>query len=719
MTASRCASSLLLILVLLLEVVGGMLVFPQEAEAASFSNLSHGSDINDLATYTFSAVALGAGSASRIVVVGFSWRDTNANSMLSATIGGAPMTKIVEQQHDDTGNGSYTNNSLWVARVPSGTSADIVLTLSDVAIRAAYAVGTLPSGSLVPYDTATATGVATLNSTLDVPENGTVFALAGVGHATYTGAAWTGATEFADTSFEVSAYSAATLSNATLETNRAVNTAFTLTSGVDGALVAASFSPQASLARPANNLGLVGYWSFNEGTSTQMTDLSGKGNHLTLGTGNAEPVPAAGKRGSSLFFSGDDFAGRGTLSSFPTTGSWSASAWVKPTNTWNSGNSGTARRILNTMGPNWYEGNINMLVGDIGDSRIGCYSHSEQAVSTTQDTWTAGMWYHIACAYDATAQTLTIYVNGIQSAQSTGLVGPSGANNAFYIGAGDYGVTEFADATIDEVRVYSRAIGPSEVAALAGNAPGSAGAVRAGVSSKTLTNGSTLGASGGLVGHWTFDGSDFGTAVIDGSGNGRNGFVQGAATSSVKAKGKLGQGVNFNESGYVITVPDNAGLNFGSAQDFSVSFYAQARAIAGVYAGMVGDKLSRATNRIGFLVAYENGGVDVYISDGVDEVNVFSSANAISDGAWHHIVLTASRTGNASLYIDGVSVGTPSSMAAVGSIDDSGSPVLIGDVGFGGQPFDGVIDDVRIYNKVLTLSEIQQLSRLGQATVKP
>ncbi len=107
----------------------------------------------------------------------------------------------------------------------------------------------------------------------------------------------------------------------------------------------------------------------------------------------------------------------------------------------------------------------------------------------------------------------------------------------------------------------------------------------------------------------------------------------------------------------------------------------------------------------------------MYISDGVDEVSIFSTA-LVSDGEWHHVALTASRTGNAILYVDGVVEGTPASLSAVGSLDEPGSPVFIGDIGFQGQPFDGVLDDVHIYNRVLTAAEVRQLSTLGQARIQ-
>lgn len=477
-----------------------------------------------------------------------------------------------------------------------------------------------------------------------------------------------------------------------------------------------------NLGRPPNNLGLVGYWSFNEATSTQATDFSGNDNHGTLSFFPALPNANSGwtdlgKRGSAIRFDGaSNLISIGSPAELAITGAVTTCAWINPdTAPPVSGKWIVGRTDASIRGP------YMMYIIDSNEMAFSWSDDSSnfETYTTNDNAISVNTWQHV-CAVRVSTSEVRLYVNGVERTQTaSGNVTVTTLATVNYIGSSLGTGSDIFDGTIDEVRVYNRALGATEIAALAGNAPGSAGAVRAGVSSKTLTNGTTLGASGGLVGHWTFDGGDFGTAVIDGSGNGRNGFVQGAATSTVKAQGKLGQGVNFNETGYVITVPDNAGLNFGSAQDFSVSFYAQARPIVGTYAGMVGDKLSRATNRLGYLVAYVNGGVGAYISDGVDEATIFSSADAISDGAWHHIVLTASRTGNATLYIDGVSVGTPASITAVGNIDDPGSPVLIGDIGFGGQPFDGGIDDVRIYNKVLTPSEVRQLSRLGQVTVNP
>lgn len=85
------------------------------------------------------------------------------------------------------------------------------------------------------------------------------------------------------------------------------------------------------------------------------------------------------------------------------------------------------------------------------------------------------------------------------------------------------------------------------------------------------------------------------------------------------------------------------------------------------------------------------------------------SAGNITSGQWHHIAVAGASGGAFTLYVDGTSVGTsPASCDLV----PSGLPLLIG----GGIPgcsscgFDGLIDELRIYDRKLAASEISQLA---------
>ena len=69
-------------------------------------------------------------------------------------------------------------------------------------------------------------------------------------------------------------------------------------------LISINFSNEADaavLSKAPNNLGLVGYWSFNEGTSTIALDYSGNKNKGTLVNG---PTWVNGKQGKALSFDG-------------------------------------------------------------------------------------------------------------------------------------------------------------------------------------------------------------------------------------------------------------------------------------------------------------------------------------------------------------------------------------------------------------------------------
>jgi len=77
----------------------------------------------------------------------------------------------------------------------------------------------------------------------------------------------------------------------------------------------------------------------------------------------------------------------------------------------------------------------------------------------------------------------------------------------------------------------------------------------------------------------------------------------------------------------------------------------------------------------------------------------------LSDGLWHHVVLTSNSGGNPTkLYVDGNLVYT----GDFTQLSDVSYPLYIG-MGQGGttQRFSGLIDEVMIFNSVLTLEEIQ------------
>ncbi|MEH3054998.1 MAG: LamG domain-containing protein [Patulibacter minatonensis] len=94
---------------------------------------------------------------------------------------------------------------------------------------------------------------------------------------------------------------------------------------------------------------------------------------------------------------------------------------------------------------------------------------------------------------------------------------------------------------------------------------------------------------------------------------------------------------------------------------------------------------------------------------------VHSASNAIADGAWHHIVFTRTRTSGATaLYVDGQPVA-----AATGCTTQTltgGTTVWYGRSHESNLYFQGTLDEVGLYARVLTPAEVLDHYRLGTGT---
>src|SRR5205814_9746391 len=96
-------------------------------------------------------------------------------------------------------------------------------------------------------------------------------------------------------------------------------------------------------------------------------------------------------------------------------------------------------------------------------------------------------------------------------------------------------------------------------------------------------------------------------------------------------------------------------------------------------------------------------------SDGAPGVGGTFAANSLygpdllSEGAWAHLAATYDGA-DLRLYVDGVQV---ASQSQTGLIESSTNPLHLGGDEFFGQFFDGVMDDVRIYNRALSARDIQ------------
>lgn len=166
-------------------------------------------DPSDSAAYPFAGMSFGAADATRRIIVGIAARHgTNLTQSLgTVTIGG--VTASVVKQSTSTNGGGWEISAIVIADVPTGTTGDVVVNITNGATRCGIAVWSMIGAS---SGTASATGshenANPLTGNLNIPTNGVA-----VGIATGTGgtsAAWTNLTERVDAAMESTVlYSAA------------------------------------------------------------------------------------------------------------------------------------------------------------------------------------------------------------------------------------------------------------------------------------------------------------------------------------------------------------------------------------------------------------------------------------------------------------------------------------------------------------------------------
>jgi hypothetical protein len=75
--------------------------------------------------------------------------------------------------------------------------------------------------------------------------------------------------------------------------------------------------------------------------------------------------------------------------------------------------------------------------------------------------------------------------------------------------------------------------------------------------------------------------------------------------------------------------------------------------------------------------------------------------------------VTVDRDGNAQIYINGVANGAAANVSSVGNIDDLSANFVVGSIGYkNSQYFNGILDDIRVYNRLLTAQEITDLATI-------
>ena len=251
------------------------------------------------------------------------------------------------------------------------------------------------------------------------------------------------------------------------------------------------------------------------------------------------------------------------------------------------------------------------------------------------------------------------------------------------------------DGVLDDVRFYNRVINTDEIKRL----------YRIGATLKINTSINNDSLIRGLVGYWSFDGKDMaGVTAYDRSGNANNGTLTNGPTRAI---GKIGQGLSFDGvNDYVGDTSSNNSTTYTYAQWIKPSN-------ASTAAPTMQSMRNGASNRLWFYYQDVDRSIAIQYQNTVPITQTQNFGTTVTLGVWQHIVLTVDLTsGVADLYMNGA-------FASTRTLTNAGSvPAFtlhrIGSNSLSDDFFLGLIDDVRIYNRALSASEIQRLYNLGR-----
>lgn len=423
------------------------------------------------------------------------------------------------------------------------------------------------------------------------------------------------------------------------------------------------------------------YWPLTEtnGAPT-VADYSGRGNNgtvngaATLGSPGPLPPAFAGFDANSLaclFDGGSSYIDCGTGPSISGTADFTLEAWINTTATANG-------MILQQRYANGFNGEYGLSVNASGNVNFYVFGGGAyQYTFTTSRTVNDGLWHHIAAVRSGSSGY--IYVDGAVAASATGTPAPLDPTFTTVIGRDERDHNSYFNGSISQVAIYPAALSAHRLALHAynaqfGTAPFSISTVAGGYIADTKPVGILLpGANHGAT--WT-------NAVADFQNHSRSGVEVFTGNSQV-------------------TAPGAAAFDAPSG---TIMFWLQANAPIpgpGTEGAMLFDR--RTTN--GAVIVLHDDGSIFWQGQGGSR-NTFNGGY-VPDTLWHHVAVTYGRTVN-----DTISIYVDAALAASVTVTNgwswpAGQQIELGASHDGyWKKFNGLLDDFRLYSRVLTPAEI-------------
>ena len=407
------------------------------------------------------------------------------------------------------------------------------------------------------------------------------------------------------------------------------------------------------------NGSLVAAYGFDEGSGIVASDSSGRAHHGSI----SGAAWSAGRFGRALRFDGvDDWVTVAATAALDLTSALTIEAWVYPTA------SGGWRTIAfkeaaaevwrhtyglySTFGTQGAGGHV--LLGD--------YVNVHDAVALPLDSWS-----HIAVTYDGSA--VRYFLNGTERLKRSGAGRVQASDGALRFG-GNAMWGDFFQGRIDELRVYSRALTPTEI-----------------------QRDMATPVTGWLAAAYSFDDGS-GVTARDEAGRGLHGTVRGATWTT----GRFGGGLRFDGVDDWVTVADSDWLDLTTGMTLE----------AWVYPTALGGWRTVMLKELNGWYAYAlygdgSGGPSAHALLTSSDSSA-RAGQSLPLNVWTHLAATFDGT-KVRVFINGQLAGETVPLS--GSIRTSTGPLRIGGNGIWGEHFSGIIDEVRIYYRALSAAEIQ------------
>ncbi|HMA59580.1 MAG TPA: LamG domain-containing protein [Halanaerobiales bacterium] len=490
-----------------------------------------------------------------------------------------------------------------------------------------------------------------------------------------------------------------------------------------GGLFATSFVYAGTISKPSNNLGLVGYWSMDEGRGNTVSDFSGNGNDGTL---EGDPQWVDGRHGKALDFDGSsDYVAIDNL--YYNSGGeipyLTVSAWVKIPE------GGGSWSILDYDRSEYFTFAEGRLVTDgtveFDTTSSGGSVDDFGGTTNIED----GNWHHVAAVFDSSdTNDKKIYVDGEldneKNAYGDGVALGTGVTRYGFIGDGseassfDGGRNSlYYQGKVDEIRLYHRALSDSEIQDL----------YNRGLAKITQPDRT------GLVAHWKFD-EGRGQTTGDSSFNTNSGTLNlgtsgNTSVANAWTDGRYGQALQLDGSGTVdgttygdhVEIPESITRtdNYPDGVTYSIWLKADNDAVDRM-------ALFRGASTIRHIEIYSDS--KKFRTEAAKQNGYsFGTGNFPDEikGKWSHFTIVFANNEanrpvrwyqNGTLFYTGdmTSGDYPDTeYFSFGSIGRS-----TGNTSYTyAKSFDGTIDDVRIYSKALTEDEIEGLYESTQHKV--